>query len=71
MAIVGKDTVFTIFDDEKVKPYLDAIEGDSRTPAAGVDMVGTMAEPALGEDQGRPPRQGDPEFNVDIESMEH
>ena len=64
MGIVGADQPFKIFDDEKVKPYLDAIEGDSRAPSKD--------EPASGggdDDEPRPPM--DPQVNVQMESMEH
>lgn len=37
LSIVGKDTTFTIFDDDAIKPYLDAIESDSRSPNSGHD----------------------------------
>ena len=71
MAIVGQDTPFTIFDDDKVKPYLDAIEGDSRAPAPGTDMLSTMTDPDLQDDREGPSRQSGAEVNVNIESMEH
>lgn len=67
LGIVGKDTPFTIFDDEKVKPYLDAIEGDSRAPNAGQD---DPPAPGPGDDQSRPAPQ-DPQATVNMESMEH
>ena len=66
LGIVGKDLPFTIFDDEKVKPYLDAIEGDSRAP--------TRDETASGGDGGddQPPRPpNNPTVTVGMESMEH
>jgi len=66
LGIVGKDLPFTIFDDEKVKPYLDAIEGDSRAPARD--------ETASGGDGGddQPPRPpNNPTVTVGMESMEH
>jgi hypothetical protein len=47
---------FTIFDDEKIKPYLDSIEGDSRAPDAGQDEA---------------PGTGGSSTGVGMESMEH
>ncbi len=69
MGIVGKDTPFTIFDDEKVKPYLDAIEGDSRAPNAGQDdpPSGPGGDDDLPQSRPIP----DPQTNVLMESMEH
>lgn len=70
LGIVGKDTPFKIFDDEKVKPYLDAIEGDSRAPNAGQDDPPSGPGGDDGSDLSRPPP---PEArpNVLMESMEH
>ncbi len=65
MGIVGVDTPFTIYDDEKVKPYLDAIESDSRGPNAGRDDPPGSGGP----DDGTP--RPDPQVNVLMESMEH
>jgi 20S proteasome subunit alpha 6 len=56
LAIVGRDMAFTIFDDEKIKPYLDSIEGDSRAPDAGQDEA---------------PGTGGSSTGVGMESMEH
>lgn len=68
MAIVGKDLPFTIFDDEKIKPYLDSIEGDSRAPNAGQDDA-----PQGGDDGAGTGAAGfrDPQVNIGMESMEH
>ena len=59
MGIVGIDTEFKILDDDRIKPYLDAIEGDTRAPNAGQDD-------RKGDDdddqQPRPP--GEPNVNV-------
>ncbi|VDI49178.1 20S proteasome subunit alpha 6, partial [Mytilus galloprovincialis] len=33
LGVVGKDTDFTIFDDDRVAPYLQLIEGEERTNA--------------------------------------
>jgi len=68
MAIVGKDIPFTIYDDEKIKPYLDAIEGDSRASNAGTDDV---PPPPPGDDDAPRPAPGEPRVNVLMESMEH
>lgn len=67
LSIVGKDMPFTIFDDEKVRPYLDAIEGDTRAPAAPEDR------PGPGDDDDQPPARPpvEPRPTVDMESMEH
>lgn len=66
LGIVGADTDFKILDDEKVKPYLDAIEGDTRAPNAGQD------DPKGDGDETpipNPPRE--PNVNVLMERMEH
>ena len=69
MSIVGKDIPFTIFDDEKVKPYLDAIEGDSRAPAVPEDRPSGPGGDDDDQPGGRPPVE--PRPTVDMESMEH
>ena len=56
---------FTIFDDEKIKPYLDSIEGDSRAPNSGQDDA-----PQGGDDDQFGARR-DPNVTVGMESMEH
>jgi hypothetical protein len=63
LGIVGKDVPFTMYDDEKIKPYLDAIEGDTR--AVGHD------DPK--DDDMSPPPQPpvEPRPTVAMESMEH
>jgi 20S proteasome subunit alpha 6 len=74
LGIVGKDLPFTIFDDEKVKPYLDAIEGDSRAPPPA-----ELHSTAVGEDNDDdgndprpPPRDPSVAMGVErLESMEH
>lgn len=63
LGIVGKNSPFAIFDDEKVKPYLDAIEADSRAPNTGSDDA-----PGQGPDA---PGTGTPAVAVATESMEH
>ncbi len=68
MGIVGQDTPFTIYDDDKVKPYLDAIEGDSRAPNAGADDP--PSGPGDDDQQGGRPAP-EPRVNVQMESMEH
>ena len=68
LGIVGKDLPFTIYDDERVKPYLDAIEGDTRGPGAGRD------DPPGGpddDDENRPRPTSGAQVNVAMESMEH
>ena len=37
MAVVGKDTPFSILEDARVGTYLTAIEGDERAPQTGQD----------------------------------
>jgi hypothetical protein len=68
LAIVGKDLPFTIFDDEKIKPYLDSIEGDSRAPNAGQDDAPGGGD---GGDDLAGGRTGGANVNVGMESMEH
>lgn len=69
LGIVGKDVSFSIFDDDKIKPYLDAIEGDQRAPARD--------EHDIDIDLDNPPPTGprsqslDPRTNVLTEAMEH
>jgi len=67
LSIVGQNTPFTLFDDDKVKPYLDAIEGDTRAVNSGVDETGH------GGDDDIPPRPniGTPQVTTAIETMEH
>lgn len=69
LAIVGKDLPFTIFDDEKIKPYLDSIEGDSRAPNAGQDDAPGDGGDDLGG--GETTLTGGANVNVGMESMEH
>ena len=66
LGIVGQNTPFTIFDDERVKPYLDAIEGDARAAAGSDDRPGPGDDD---ENQGRPTSEA--RVNVLTESMEH
>jgi len=69
LGIVGKDVPFTIYDDDKMKPYLDAIEGDStRAPDAGAPDEAPHPGPT-GPDV--PPPRREPATTVDIEAMEH
>ncbi|RNA18806.1 proteasome subunit alpha type-1 [Brachionus plicatilis] len=65
LGIVGQDLPFTIFDDEKIKPYLDAIEGDARGNSGPDDRPG----PGDDDDHGRPTSEA--RVNVLAESMEH
>lgn len=39
VAVVGKDTPFTVLDDGRVGTYLTAIEGDERAPQAQDDTI--------------------------------
>ena len=67
---MGKDTPFTLFDDEKVKPYLDAIEGDARGPGAGKDYA--TAGPDDDEDRPDAPQPtSDARVNVLMDVEEH
>ncbi|CAF5000112.1 unnamed protein product [Rotaria magnacalcarata] len=49
VAVVGKDTPFTLLDDGRIGTYLTAIEGDERAPPAQDDTVAT------GDDNLPPP----------------
>jgi len=63
IAVVGKDKDFTIFEDEKVEPYLALIEGEERTRGGRREEP---AAPAAPEDQPpAAPEVGGPEV------MEH
>jgi hypothetical protein len=65
LGIVGKDTVFTIFDDDKIKPYLDAIESDSRGPSIDDQPAG------YGDgDDAQPTPIPDPQVNIAMETMD-
>ncbi|CAF0806024.1 unnamed protein product [Brachionus calyciflorus] len=66
LGIVGQNTPFTIFDDEKIKPYLDAIEGDARGNAGSDDR----RRPGDDDEQGGRPTS-EARVNVLTESMEH
>ena len=68
LGIVGKDTPFTLFDDEKVKPYLDAIEGDARGPSAGKDYPPTGPDD---EDRLGAPPTSEARVNVLMDVEEH
>jgi len=69
LGIVGKELPFTIYDDEKVKPYLDAIEGDARGRGGeGPGPEGAIDEGAL---MGMPRRVEPTGLNVDVDVMEH
>jgi hypothetical protein len=69
LSIVGKDMPFTIYDDERVKPYLDAIEGDTRAAAPNEDRPSSDIP---GDDDDQPPRPPvEPRPTVNMESMEH
>ncbi|CAF1134307.1 unnamed protein product, partial [Rotaria sordida] len=66
VAVVGKDTPFTILDNERVGAYLTAIEGDERAPQAQDDTLIT------GDDDLPPPPPGsvEPRTIVATERME-
>jgi len=53
VAIVGKDTPFTIYDDELVEPFLAGIEGEERR-----GQRPRAAEAAEGESDGQAPADG-------------
>lgn len=53
LGIVGKDTNFTIYDDDKVAAYLALIEGEERSTAAPDAEEGDAAAP-MDADQGLP-----------------
>ena len=65
MGIVGIDTDFKILDDDRIKPFLDAIEGDIRAPNAGQE------DPKNDDDNISRPSHTDPSVNVLMERMEH
>jgi len=70
VAIVGKDMDFTLFEDEKVEPYLQAIAGDERPRRAGVPA----SEPAASGDD-RPgddgaPKRPDPQVAVETMAVD-
>jgi 20S proteasome subunit alpha 6 len=53
LGIVGKDTNFTIYDDQQVQQYLKLIEGEERSPGAGKEEEPTGME--QDDDQGAAP----------------
>lgn len=63
LGVVGKDTDFTIYDDDHVAPYLQLIEGEERTnarpPADGVSEAAMETE-GEGEPRGEGQGQADP-----------
>lgn len=69
LGIVGKELPFTIYDDEKVKPYLDAIEGDAR--GRGGEGPGPEGAIDEGDLMGMPRRVEPTGLNVDVDVMEH
>jgi len=57
VAVVGKEHDFTIYDDEKVDPFLAGIEGEERRgqrPAAAEGAEGGAADDAEGGDPAAP-----------------
>ncbi|CAC5395849.1 PSMA1 [Mytilus coruscus] len=68
LGVVGKDTDFTIFDDDRVAPYLQLIEGEERTnarpPAEGAGEAAMETEgegEARGEGEGQDPQPAEPQ----------
>ena len=63
LGVVGKDTDFTISDDDKITPYLQLIEGEERSnarpPADGVSEAAMETE-GEGEARGEGQGQADP-----------
>jgi len=59
VAVVGKDQVFTIYDDALVDPFLAGIEGEERRGhrAAAADAAAEPAAPE-GEEGGAAPQEG-------------
>lgn len=56
VGLVGKDTPFTIYDDEHIEQYLKLIEGEERSPGAGADDEPTrMEDDAAGGAEGAAP----------------
>jgi len=53
IAIVGKDTSFTIYEDDAVSPYLRTIEGEERS-RAGAPPEEPKANVPMDEDEVRP-----------------
>jgi len=54
IAVVGKDKDFTIYEDEKVEPYLALIEGEERTRGGRREEPPAAAAPA--QDPPQPPQ---------------
>lgn len=68
VAIVGKDMDFTLYEDDKVEPYLKAIEGDERPRRGGATTTapGDSQPPGDKPDDKAPAPQGDvEEMSVD------
>lgn len=66
LAIVGKGMDFTIYDDDRVAPYLQLIEGEERTnarPATTGESAGEAAMDTEGDKQGegQDPQPADPQ----------
>lgn len=56
LGIVGKDTVFTIYDDQAVENYLKMIEGEERSPGAGKED-----EPTPMQEEGEAAADAEPQ----------
>lgn len=66
LAIVGANMDFTLFEDERVEPYLEAIKGDERPRRGGAAASGDSSAPDDKPDDKGPSR---PEPQPSVESM--
>lgn len=59
LGIVGKDTAFTIYDDNEVEHYLQMIEGEERSKASGREEEQPMEQEEGGEADAGDPQPAD------------
>ncbi|KFM81604.1 Proteasome subunit alpha type-1, partial [Stegodyphus mimosarum] len=69
IAIVGKGMDFTVFEDEKVAPYLAAIEGDER-PRRGGGAAGSGDSPPTDKPDDDSKKQPEPQVAVETMSVD-
>ncbi|XP_015928092.1 proteasome subunit alpha type-1 [Parasteatoda tepidariorum] len=68
VAIVGKGMDFSLYEDEKVEPYLQAIAGDERPRRGGV--AGSGDEPGDSKPDDAAPKRPEPEAAVETMAVD-
>ncbi|CAL1294303.1 unnamed protein product [Larinioides sclopetarius] len=71
LAIVGEDMSFTLFEDERIEPYLKAIEGDERPRrGGGAAASGDSSAPSDKPDDKGPSKKPEPEVAVETMAVD-